>query len=165
MASDLNRVSLMGRMGCDPEVKTFDNGDRVCNFRIATGDKWKDRNTGEDRERTEWHQIVVYGDGLVKLAEKWLRKGNRVHLEGSLRTRKWQDQQGNDRYSTEVVLSGFGARLDIIDWPDGDGREKGQRESYGNLPGNQGQSGGYDGYGQGGQAMDDSIPFAPECRI
>ena len=165
--ADMNRASLFGRLGKDPEIRTMESGDKVASFSFATGEKWKDRNTGEDRERTEWHQIVVFGP-LVNVVEKWLKKGRRAYIEGAIRTRKWQDKDGNDRWSTEIVLSGFGARLDLIDFEDSSGgAQKGREDSYGSLPGAQG--GGYgagQGYGGGGRPdLDDEVPFAPEWRI
>lgn len=135
--ADLNRVSLLGRLGADPEIRQTQSGEKVATFRIATGEQWKDKNTGEKKERTEWHTVVAWGP-LAQIAEKYLAKGKRAYVEGPQRTRKWQDQSGNDRYSTEVVLSGFGARLDVIDWPEGagGGSARSQDESYGgdNLP-------------------------------
>lgn len=130
--ADLNRASLMGRLGKDPEVRTTHGGEKVVTLSIATGEKWKDKSTGEDRERTEWHNVVVWG-ALAGVAERYLRKGARVLVEGAIRTRKWQDQEGRDRWSTEIVLSGFGARLDVIDWPDGSGggAARGQDDAYG----------------------------------
>ena len=129
--ADLNRVSLLGRLGKDPEIRSTQNGEKVATFSIATSEKWKDKNTGEQKERTEWHTVVAWA-GLAQLAEKWLAKGRRVYVEGAQRTRKWQDQNGNDRWTTEVVLSGFGARMDIIDWPEGQGgAARGQEDSYG----------------------------------
>lgn len=130
--ADLNRVSLLGRLGADPEIRTTQSGEKVANLRIATGEQWKDKATGEKKERTEWHSVVVWG-ALAGVAERFLSKGARVYVEGAQRTRKWQDQSGNDRYSTEVVLSGFGARLDVIDWPEGSGggASRGQEDSYG----------------------------------
>lgn len=116
--SDLNRASLMGRLGKSPEIRTLDSGDIVANFSVATSEHWKDKNTAEKKERTEWHNVVAYGP-VAKLAQQYLAKGSRVHIEGVIRTRKWQDKSGNDRWSTEIVLSGFDARLDIIDWPEG----------------------------------------------
>lgn len=147
--ADLNRVSLMGRLGADPEIRTTQSGEKVASLRIATGEKWKDKNSGEEKERTEWHSIVIWGP-LAGVAERFLRKGARCLIEGTLRTRKRQDQEGKDRWSTEVVLSGFNARLDVVDWPEGQGgASRGQEDSYG-----------------GGQlppgpdrAMDDEIPF------
>jgi single-strand DNA-binding protein len=147
--ADLNRASLLGRLGQDPEIRTTQSGDKVANFSLATGEQWKDKNTGEKRERTEWHRVVIWGP-LAGVAEKHLRKGARVHIEGAIRTRKWQDQSGQDRWSTEIVLSGFDARLDVIDWPEGSGggAARGQDESYGDNmpPGPRGD-------------LDDEIPF------
>ncbi|MDE2405988.1 MAG: single-stranded DNA-binding protein, partial [Sphingomonadales bacterium] len=104
MAGSVNKVILIGNLGADPEVKSFQNGGKIANLRIATSESWKDRNTGEKKERTEWHSVVLNSEGLVGVAERYLRKGSKVYIEGQLRTRKWQDQSGNDRYSTEVVL-------------------------------------------------------------
>ena len=135
--SDLNRVSLMGRLGKDPEVRSTQSGEKVATFSIATSEQWKDKATGEKKERTEWHTVVVWG-ALAGVAERFLSKGKRVYVEGAQRTRKWQDQAGADRWSTEVVLSGFSARLDVIDWPEGSGNgaASGQDSAYGqdNLP-------------------------------
>ena len=171
--ADLNRASVMGRLGRDPEIRSMQNGDKVANFSIATGEKWKDKNTGEAKERTEWHNIVVWGP-LAGVVEKYLAKGRRVLVEGAIRTRKWQDQSGADRYSTEIVLSGMNARLDIIDWPEGNGggAPRGQDDAYGDLPGARGGASGYDqapdgytrdkdrGSASGGSAvLDDEIPF------
>ena len=115
MAGSVNKVILVGNLGRDPEVRTFQNGGKVCNLRIATSETWKDRNTGERRERTEWHSVAIFNEGLVRVAEQYLRKGSKVYLEGQLQTRKWQDQSGQDRYSTEVVLQGFGSTLVMLD--------------------------------------------------
>lgn len=135
--ADLNRVCLSGRLGKDPEIRNTQSGEMVASFSMATSEQWKDKATGEKKERTEWHSIVVWGP-MAKIAEKYLGKGRRVYVEGQQRTRKWQDQNGNDRWSTEVVLSGFGSRLDVIDWPEGtgSGAARGQDDSYGgdNLP-------------------------------
>lgn len=114
MAS-VNKVILIGNLGADPEVRSFQNGGRVCNLRIATSESWKDKNTGERQERTEWHTAAIFSEGLVNVAERFLRKGSKIYIEGQLRTRKWQDQSGNDRYSTEVVLQGFDAKLVMLD--------------------------------------------------
>lgn len=146
--ADLNRVSLMGRLGADPEIRSTQSGEKVASLRIATGEKWKDRNTGEEKERTEWHTVVIWGP-LAGVAERFLRKGARCLIEGAMRTRKWQDQEGKDRYSTEVVLSGFSARLDVIDWPEGasgGGAARGQDDAYRDLP-------------PARSDMDDEIPF------
>ena len=117
MAGSVNKVILIGNLGQDPEVKSFQNGGRIANLRIATSENWKDKNTGERKERTEWHTVVLQSDGLVGVAERYLRKGSKVYIEGSLRTRKWQDASGNDRYSTEVSVGGIGgapARASVI---------------------------------------------------
>ena len=119
--SSVNKVILIGNLGADPEIRTFQNGGKVCNLRVATSESWKDKNSGEKRERTEWHTVAIF-DGLVSIAERYLKKGSKVYLEGKLTTRKWQDQSGNDRYSTEVVLQGFGASLVMLDGPGGESR-------------------------------------------
>jgi single-strand DNA-binding protein len=115
MSGSVNKVILVGNLGADPEIKSFQNGGRIANLRIATSENWTDRASGEKRERTEWHNVVINGDGLVGVVERYLRKGKKVYLEGSLRTRKWQDQNGQDRYTTEVVLSGPGAVMTMLD--------------------------------------------------
>lgn len=116
----MNRVTLMGRLGAHPDVRAMNSGDRVANIRIATEESWRDKSTGERKTATEWHNVVIFNEGLVKVAEKYLQKGNRVIVEGTLRTRKWQDRQGADRYSTEVIVPKFGGSIEIIDWPDKD---------------------------------------------
>ena len=163
MAGSVNKVILIGNLGADPEVRTFSNGGKVCNLSLATSETWKDKNTGERKERTEWHRVAIFQEGLVRIAEQYLKKGSKVYIEGQLQTRKWQDQSGADRYSTEVVLQGFGGTLTMLD-----GREGGGGGSYGG-----GQGGGYDsgpqdsdssqGSSQGGSGssrdIDDEIPF------
>lgn len=119
MAS-LNQVSLIGNLGADPEVRTFANGGKVCNLRIATSETWKDKATGERKEKSEWHTVAIFGDGLAGVAERYLKKGSKVFVQGKLQTRKWQDQNGADRYSTEVVLQGPGAVLTMLDGPKSD---------------------------------------------
>ena len=164
MAGSVNKVILIGNLGADPEVKSFQNGGRIANLRIATSENWKDKNTGERKERTEWHTVVLQSEGLVGVAERYLRKGSKVYIEGSLRTRKWQDQSGNDRYSTEVSVGGIGGVLTMLDGaPGGSG---GQRGGGSNDWGG-GSSGGGGGGNQGGGApsggfsddLDDDIPF------
>jgi single-strand DNA-binding protein len=157
MAGTVNRVILVGNLGRDVEVRTFQSGGKVANLRIATSETWKDKNTGERKERTEWHSVAVFNEGLVRIAEQYLRKGSKVYIEGQLQTRKWQDQSGQDRYSTEVVLQGFGATLTMLDGPQGDNQQQsqGQQDGY-QSPG---------GYGAGGQAIDDEVPFAPVTLI
>ncbi|WP_311269397.1 single-stranded DNA-binding protein [Sphingobium sp. WCS2017Hpa-17] len=122
MAGSVNKVILIGNLGADPEVKSFQNGGKICNLRIATSESWKDRMTGERKERTEWHSVVINSEGLVGVAERFLRKGSKIYVEGQLRTRKWQDQSGNDRYTTEVALSGPGAVLTMLDGAPGGGQ-------------------------------------------
>ena len=162
MAGSLNKVQLLGNLGADPEIRTFGNGGKVCNLRIATSEKWKDKNTGEKRERTEWHTVAIFSEGLVSVCEQYLKKGSKVYIEGQLQTRKWQDQSGNDRYSTEVTLQGFGCKLIMLDGKPAD--------SDGGDYGNNNQSGSSGGYGGGGTPnsnsdMDDEIPFACEWRV
>lgn len=122
MAGSVNKVILIGNLGADPEVKSFQNGGKICNLRIATSENWKDKATGERKERTEWHSVTLQSDGLVGVAERFLRKGSKVYIEGQLRTRKWQDSAGNDRYSTEVNV-GMGGVLTMLDGPQGDGSQ------------------------------------------
>ncbi len=163
MAGSVNKVILIGNLGADPEVRTFQNGGKVCNLRIATSETWKDRNTGERREKTEWHSVAIFQEGLVRVAEQYLKKGSKVYIEGKLQTRKWQDQSGQDRYSTEVVLQGIGGNLTMLDGRGegggggGGGSYGGGGSSYGANDG--GYSGGSSQQGGGGSDMDDEIPF------
>ena len=167
MAGSVNKVILIGNLGADPEVKSFQNGGRIANLRIATSENWKDKNTGERKERTEWHNVVLNSDGLVGVAERFLKKGSKIYIEGQLRTRKWQDQSGNDRYTTEVSVGGMGGVLTMLDGAPGGG---GQRSSGGNDWGGGASSGGGDWGGGGGKPagggqqdladdLDDDIPF------
>lgn len=158
MSGSLNRVTIIGNLGRDPEVKTFQNGGKICNLRIATSENGKDKNTGERRERTEWHSVVIQPDGLVGIAERYLRKGSKVCIEGKLQTRKWQDQSGQDRYSTEIVVGAFGGSLVLLDKAEAGGRDDG-----GPADGN-GYGSGYGAGGRPGGDIDDEIPFAPEVR-
>ncbi|WP_369026964.1 single-stranded DNA-binding protein [Qipengyuania sp. RANM35] len=176
MAGSLNKVMLIGNLGADPEIRSFQNGGKVANLRIATSETWKDRNTGERQERTEWHTVAIFSEGLVGVVERFLRKGSKVYIEGSLQTRKWQDQNGQDRYSTEVVIRGMNGTLTMLDGPQGGsggGSGGGQRGggSWDQGGGSQ-QSGGSDnwrsggGQGSGGSGggsnyddLDDDIPF------
>ncbi len=148
MAGSVNKVILIGNLGADPEVKSFQNGGKICNLRIATSENWKDKNTGEKKERTEWHTVVLNSDGLVGVAERFLRKGSKVYIEGQLRTRKWQDASGNDRYSTEVSVGGMGGVLTMLDGAPGGGQGGGG--GGGNYGGGQRSGGGDFGGGQGG---------------
>lgn len=170
MAGSVNKVILVGNLGQDPEIRSFQNGGKIANLRIATSESWKDRNSGERRERTEWHTVAIYSEPLVRVAEQFLRKGSKVYVEGQLETRKWQDQQGNDRYSTEVALRPFRSELHMLDGRGGSGGGGGGRDyddggSYGGGYGG-GQSSGpassSQGSGQGGGSrpdFDDDIPF------
>jgi single-strand DNA-binding protein len=169
MAGSVNKVILIGNLGADPEVRSFQNGGKVCNLRIATSETWKDKNTGERREKTEWTSVAIFQEGLVRVAEQYLRKGSKVYIEGKLQTRKWQDQSGQDRYTTEVVLQGLGGNLTMLD---GRSENSGGGGNYGGGGGGGGGSVGYDSgpsggdYG-GGQSsspapsrdLDDEIPF------
>lgn len=176
MAGSVNKVILIGNLGRDPEVRSFQNGGKVCNLRIATSETWKDRNTGERKERTEWHSVAIFQEGLVRIAEQYLRKGSKVYIEGQLQTRKWQDQSGQDRYSTEVVLQGFGGTLTMLDGREGGSGGGGGGNFGGGGAGGGGQmgyddrggdyGGGSDGGGGGGAStptpsrdLDDEIPF------
>jgi len=169
MAGSLNKVMLIGNLGADPEIRSFQNGGKVANLRIATSEQWKDKNTGERQERTEWHTVSIFSEGLISVVERFLRKGSKVYVEGQLQTRKWQDQQGNDRYSTEVVLRGFNGTLTMLDGAQGGGSGGGGRSSGGSGGGwNQGgggaPSGGASGGGSSGGGsnyddLDDDIPF------
>ena len=179
MAGSLNKVMLIGNLGADPEIRSFQNGGKVANLRIATSETWKDRNTGERQERTEWHTVAIFSEGLVGVVERFLRKGSKVYIEGQLQTRKWQDQSGNDRYSTEVVIRGMNGTLTMLDGAQGGGGG-GQRGggygggggggSYGGgssssdtgggwNQGGGGSSGGGSGGGSNYDDLDDDIPF------
>jgi len=120
MSGSVNKVIIVGNLGADPEVKSFQNGGRIANLRVATSEDWKDKTTGEKKERTEWHQVVLSTDGLVGVAERYLKKGSKVYIEGQLSTRKWQDASGNDRYSTDVRVGGFDGKLVMLDGAKGD---------------------------------------------
>ncbi len=183
MAGSVNKVILVGNLGADPEIKSFQNGGRIANLRIATSESWKDRATGEKKERTEWHSVVINSDGLVGVVERFLRKGSKVYIEGQLRTRKWQDQSGNDRYTTEISVGGMGGVLTMLDGSGGaggggmggggGGRSSGggwnEGGSGGGFGGGASRGGGASGgsagggWNQGGGGfgddLDDDIPF------
>ena len=147
----LNSCQFIGNLGADPETRTFSNGNKVCNLRLAVSESWKDKNTGERKEKTEWVSVAIFSEGLARIAEQYLRKGSKVYIEGKLTTRKWQDQSGADRYSTEIVLQGFDAKLVMLDGPSGE-----KRDSY------REHDAPPSGYGAGGrpsQDIEDSIPF------
>ena len=174
MAGSVNKVILVGNLGNDPEVRNLPSGGKVVNLSVATSERWKDRNTGEQREKTEWHRVVIFSEGLARVAEQYLRKGSKVYIEGQLQTRKWQDQSGQDKYSTEIVLQNFNSSMVLLD-----GRGEGAGEGGGSYGGG-GYGGGGDtgfrgvrdqGGGGGGRrpaanapafepgGMDDDIPF------
>ncbi|KZK98505.1 MULTISPECIES: single-stranded DNA-binding protein [unclassified Pseudovibrio] len=185
MAGSVNKVILVGNLGADPEIRRTQDGRPIVNLRIATSESWRDRNSGERRERTEWHRVVVFNEGLAKVAEQFLRKGSKVYIEGQLQTRKWQDQSGQDKYSTEIVLQGFNSTLTMLDGRGEGGGAGGQGGQSGGFGGSGGGGGGYDqggGFGGGGSSnqgggfgggsgggqapsggfgggMDDEIPF------
>jgi len=170
MAGSVNKVILVGNLGADPEIRRTQDGRPIANLRIATSESWRDKNSGERREKTEWHRVVIFSEGLCKVAEQYLRKGSKVYIEGQLQTRKWQNQQGQDQYSTEVVLQGFGGTLHMLD-----GRSGGASAGAGDSAGGNYDSGGFGGYdepkgpagggGNGGggasydKPLDDEIPF------
>ena len=188
MAGSVNKVILVGNLGRDPESRSFQNGGKVVNLRIATSESWKDRNSGERKEKTEWHSVAIFNEGLANVAERFLRKGSKVYIEGQLQTRKWQDQNGQDKYSTEIVLQGFNSVLTMLDGPGGGqggggsrggGDDFGGSDDFGDGSGGRGGSfnsgGGRSGGGGGarsgggssgggfgggfGDDLDDDVPF------
>ena len=170
MAGSVNKVIILGNLGADPEIRTFGNGGKVANLRIATSERWRDKNSGENREKTEWHTVAIFSEGLVRVVEQYLKKGSSVYIEGKLQTRKWQDQSGNDRYSTEIVLQGFDSKLVMLGGSQGGGGGGGnygnQGGGGGDYGGGQGGGGDYSGGNQGGGGggggasnLDDEIPF------
>jgi single-strand DNA-binding protein len=169
VAGSLNKVMLIGNLGKDPEVRSFQNGGKVCNFSLATSENWKDKNTGERREKTDWHNVAIFNENLVRIAEQYLKKGSKVYIEGSLQTRKWQDQSGADKYTTEVVLQNFNGTLVLLDRAEGGGGSRGGGGSdynqddapRGNFGGG-GRSGGASGGGRPSafdSDLDDDVPF------
>ena len=180
MAGSVNKVIIVGNLGRDPEVRSFGNGGKVVNLRIATSENWRDKQTGERKERTEWHSVAIYNEALGKIAEQYLKKGSTVYIEGQLETRKWQDQSGADRYTTEIVLRQFRGELTLLGGRDGGGSGGGGGYDDRGGPDEGGQGGGYGGGGGGSQGgrgsygggsgggaqggggrsdMDDEIPF------
>jgi single-strand DNA-binding protein len=176
MAGSVNKVILVGNLGRDPESRTFQNGGKVVELRIATSEQWKDRNSGERKERTEWHTVKVFSEGLANVAERYLRKGSKVYIEGALQTRKWQDQDGKDRYSTEIVLQGFNSVLTMLDGAPGGGGGSGGgggggfssgRDEFADAPSGGGSAFGGGGSGGGSSGtrggfsddLDDDVPF------
>ncbi|MBB3974880.1 single-strand DNA-binding protein [Rhizobium azooxidifex] len=175
MAGSVNKVILIGNVGADPEIRRTQDGRPIANLRIATSESWRDRNSGERREKTEWHTVVVFNEGLCKVVEQYVKKGAKLYIEGALQTRKWQDQTGNDRYSTEIVLQGFNSTLTMLD---GRGEGGGDRRGGSDFGSSGGGGPSYDDYGsqpssssspsssRGGSGsgsfsrdMDDDIPF------
>lgn len=144
MAGSVNKVILIGNVGADPEIRRTQDGKAIANLRIATSEQWRDRNSGERREKTEWHSVVVFNEGLTKVVEQYVKKGAKLYIEGALQTRKWQDQNGNDRYSTEIVLQGFNSTLTMLD-----GRGEGGGGGGGGFGGGRGGSGGGNDFGGG----------------
>lgn len=186
MAGSVNKVIIVGNLGRDPEVRSFQNGGKVVNLRIATSETWRDRNSGERKERTEWHSVAIFSEPLAKIAEQYLRKGSKVYIEGALETRKWQDQSGQDRYTTEIVLRPYRGELTLLDgrgegggagggggYDAGPGDYEGGASGYGGGAPASGGRGSYGGQGGGGSFgggrssgggggrsdMDDEIPF------
>lgn len=168
MAGSVNKVILVGNLGADPEIRRLNSGEPVVNLRIATSESWRDRSSGERRDRTEWHSVVIFNDNLAKVAEQYLKKGAKVYIEGQLQTRKWQDQNGNERYTTEIVLQKFRGELQMLDTR-GQGGDSGQvgyggSGSSSNRGSDFGQSAPMDNQGGGGSSgysrdLDDEIPF------
>jgi single-strand DNA-binding protein len=159
MAGSINKVILVGNLGKDPEIRATQDGREIANLTIATSESWKDRNTGERKEKTEWHRVAIFGEGLVNVAKNYLRKGSKVYIEGQLQTRKWADKEGQERYTTEIVLQGFNANLTMLD----------SKGSGGGGMGDSGDHGGYNqapamasagaGSSRSGADLDDDIPF------
>lgn len=162
MAGSVNKVILVGNLGRDPEVRSFQNGGKVVNLRIATSETWKDKQSGERKERTEWHSVAIFSEPLARIAEQYLRKGSKVYIEGQLETRKWQDQSGADRYSTEVVLRPYRGELTLLDSAGGSGGGGGSSyddDRGGGYSGGSGSYGSGSGGGGGRSDLDDEIPF------
>ncbi|MEP1231609.1 MAG: single-stranded DNA-binding protein [Litorimonas sp.] len=175
MAGSINKVILVGNVGNDPEIRTFGNGGKVANFSVATSESWKDKQSGEKREKTEWHRVAIFQEGLVGVVERYVKKGSKLYIEGKLQTRKWQDRDGNDKYTTEIVLQGYGGNLTLLDSAGGGNRSGGGYNQGGG--GGYNQDSGYGNQGQGGSQaggqrsaskmdgpadnfdLDDDIPF------
>ncbi len=171
MAGSVNKVILVGNLGRDPEVRRLNSGSPVVNLRVATSENWRDKNTGERQERTEWHNVVIFNENLAKIAEQYLKKGSKVYVEGQLQTRKWQDQSGQDKYTTEVVLTRFRGELTLLDGRNDGGQMSERGSDFGRASpmeagGGGGRRGGSGGSGGGGggspsyaEELDDEIPF------
>jgi single-strand DNA-binding protein len=159
MAGSVNKVILIGNLGADPEIRRTQDGRPVANLRVATSDTWRDKATGERRERTEWHRVVIFNEGLCRIAEQYLKKGSKVYLEGALQTRKWQDKDGNDRYSTEVVLQGFNSQLTMLDGRGGSGGESSDDFGSSGPSASRERRPAMAGADSKGDDLDDEIPF------
>ncbi len=171
MAGSVNKVILVGNLGADPEIRRTQDGRPIANLSVATSESWRDKNSGERREKTEWHRVVIFNEGLCKIAENYLKKGSKIYLEGQLQTRKWTDQSGQDKYSTEVVLQGFNGNLTMLDGRNegggggGGGSRGGDYGGGGDFGGGSsggdrgGSSGGFGGGGGSSRDLDDDIPF------
>ena len=160
MSGSVNKVIIIGNLGRDPEVRTFANGGKVVNLRVATSETWKDKQSGERKERTEWHSVAITNEGLAKIAEQYLRKGSTVYIEGQLETRKWTDQAGVEKYTTEIVLRPFRGELTLLG-----GKSDGGRDDAGQSSGGQGYGAGGGPNSGGRDDLDSEIPFAPEWRV
>jgi len=158
MAGSLNKATIIGHLGRDPEIRSTQTGDKVCNLSVATSESWKSKHTGERQEKTEWHRCTVWGDGLVDAIGKYLHKGSKIFLEGKIETRKWQDQSGNDRYSTEIIVQGFGGKIIFLD----SAKSQDQQSSGGTQSAYQGANEKHQE--QYGGDLDDAIPFAA-CKL
>ena len=158
MAGSVNKVILIGNLGADPEIRRTQDGRPIANLRVATSETWRDKNTGERREKTEWHRVVIFNEGLCKIVEQYLKKGSKVYLEGALQTRKWQDKDGQDRYSTEVVLQGFNSQLTMLDTRGGGGAEA-DNGDFGSAGPSTARKPAMAGAGGKRDDMDDEIPF------
>lgn len=160
MSGHVNKVILIGNLGADPEIRRTQDGRPIANLRIATSESWRDKSTGERKEKTEWHRVVIFNEGLCKVAEQYVRKGAKVYIEGQLQTRKWTDQSGAEKYSTEVVLNGYGAVLTMLDGQQSGGdKQAAPKQSYGDVKGSKPR-----GAGPLVNDMNDDIPFAAEWR-
>lgn len=143
MAGSVNKVIIIGNLGADPEIRRTQSGSPIANLNVATAETWRDKNSGERKEKTEWHRVVIFNEGLCKVAEQYLKKGSKVYIEGQLQTRKWQDKDGQDKYSTEIVLQGFNSTLTMLDSPSGDRQQSSQEERLPSLS----------------EDMNDDVPF------
>src|SRR5689334_1551079 len=161
MAGSVNKVILIGNLGADPEIRRTQDGRPIANLRVATSETWRDKATGERREKTEWHRVVIFNEGLCKVVEQYVKKGSKVYLEGSLQTRKWQDKDGQDRYSTEVVLQGFNSQLTMLDGRSGGGGASGGDDDFGSAGPSSSGGARKPAMAGGGRRddMDDEIPF------